>query len=67
MVDAFTWTKGNDMRTFSTRAELYEHMIAVGDVILEGDDAEKFQKHLENSKHAKKADAIAKIAKLRGE
>lgn len=67
MVDAFTWTKGSDMKTFSTRAELYDHMISVGDVIVEGDDAEKFARHLEITKHAKKQDAIAKLARIRGE
>ncbi len=47
MVDAFTYTNGNGMQTFKTRAELYDHMISVGDVILEGDDAPKFLAHCE--------------------
>lgn len=47
MVDAFTYTNGNGIHTFKTRAELYDHMISVGDVILEGDDAVKFSAHVE--------------------
>jgi len=47
MVDAFTYTNGNGMQTFKSRAELYDHMISVGDVILEGDEAVKFRAHVE--------------------
>ncbi len=45
MVDAYTFTSGNSMITFKTRAELYDHMISVNEVILEGDDAPKFAAH----------------------
>lgn len=68
MVDAFSWTKGGDIRTFSTRAELYDHMIAVGDIIIEGDDAEKFAKHVEkrakDSSHPVNQKANAAKARL---
>lgn len=47
MVDAFTYTNGNGMQSFKSRAELYDHMISVGDVILEGEDAVKFRAHVE--------------------
>jgi hypothetical protein len=63
MVNAFTWTRGNEIREFKTRAELYDHMVAVGDVILEGDDAPKFAAHVE--KRAKQGNAHAQAAKAR--
>lgn len=66
MVDAYTWTRGNEIRTFTSRKELYDHMIAVGDVIVEGDDAEKFSKHLEVSKHPKVNEAKARLANIKG-
>lgn len=68
MVDAFTWTKGNEIRSFTSRSELYDHMIAVGDLILEGDDAPKFRAHVEkrekqngHSVQAKAAQAKARL------
>lgn len=63
MPDAFTWTKGNEVRTFSSRAELYDHMISVGDVILEGDDAPKFKAHVD--KREKQGNQRAAAAKAR--
>jgi len=67
MPDAYTYTKGSEMKTFSTRAELYDHMIAVGEVILEGDDAPKFEEHCNKRKvkdpNAQKA--LDKIANMR--
>lgn len=67
MVDAYTWTRGSDIRTFTSRKELYEHMISVGDVIVEGDDAEKFSKHLEKSNNERATQARAKLANIKGE
>jgi agmatine/peptidylarginine deiminase len=50
MPNAFTWTRGNEVREFKSRAELYDFMIEVGDIILEGDDAVVFEKHCNNRK-----------------
>lgn len=68
MVDAFTWTRGNEIRTFTSRAELYDHMISVGDLIIEGDDAPKFKAHVDKREkqagHPVNARAAAAKARL---
>jgi len=68
MVDAFTWTKGGDIRTFSSRAELYDHMVAIGDVVIEGDDAPKFAEHCDKRSkqegHRVQASALAAKRRL---
>lgn len=64
MVDAFTWTRGGEIKSFSSRAELYDHMINVGDVIIEGDDAPKFAAHVEKRAKAGNEKAMAAQARL---
>jgi len=46
MVDANTYTKGNEIKTFGSRAEMYDYFISVGEAILEGDDCDKFCRHV---------------------
>lgn len=46
MPDAFTFDEGNgSVRKFRSRAEMYDYMADNGHVIVEGDDADKFEKH----------------------
>ena len=46
MPDAFTFDEGNgSVRKFRNRAEMYDYMADNGHVILEGEDADKFEKH----------------------
>lgn len=47
MVDAFTYQKGSESRTFSSRKELYDYMVEQGEVIIEGEDAPKFKDHVD--------------------
>lgn len=63
MPDAFTYTRGNEQRTFKSRAELYDYMIEQGEVILEGDDAVKFKAHCEKRKQSnpKAVSALSRI------
>jgi hypothetical protein len=63
MVDAFSFTNGNEMRSFKTRQELYDYMIERGEIILEGDDAPKFAAHVE--KRHKQGNDKATAAKAR--
>jgi len=46
MVDAFTYTKGNEIKTFSSRADMYDYFCNVGEAVLEGDDCAKFCRHV---------------------
>lgn len=46
MVDAFTYTKGNEIRTFSSRAEMYDFMVDNGEAVLDGDDCDRFCRHV---------------------
>lgn len=62
MVNAFTWDNGSERREFKSRKELYDHMVERGDVILEGDDAPMFARHVANSKSAKAAEAAKKLS-----
>lgn len=61
MVDAFTYTKGNEIRTFSSRAEMYDYMVDNGEAVLEGDDCDKFCRHV-----AVRAAAMEVIPKAHG-
>lgn len=63
MVDAFTFTSGNEIRTFRTRAELYDYMVERGEVILEGSDAPLFASHVE--KRVKQGNEKAVLTKAR--
>lgn len=63
-MDAYTWTKGEERKTFTTRAQLYDWMMSVGDVILEGDDAPKFEAHVQKRLEAKHPDAKKTLDKL---
>jgi len=63
MPNAYTYTKGNEMREFTTRAELYDYMISVGEVILEGDDAPIFEAHC-NKRKAKNPNAQKSLDKI---
>jgi hypothetical protein len=47
MVDGYTFQKGTTTNTFSSRAELYDHMIEQGEFYLAGDEAGKMLKHIE--------------------
>lgn len=64
MTNAYTYTKGDETRTFSSRKELYDYMIERGEVVLEGDDAPIFANHVSKSAHPKARDCAAKIADL---
>lgn len=63
MVDAFTFTSGNEIRTFRSRAELYDYMIERGELVIEGDDAPKFKAHVD--KREKEGNVKAQQAKNR--
>lgn len=46
MPDAFTFDEGNgSVRKFRSRAEMYDYMADNGHIIIEGEDADKFEKH----------------------
>lgn len=68
MVDAFTWQRNNESKSFRTRAELYDFMIEQGEVIIEGDDAALFEKHCNarKAKNPKAIEAMDKVTALRG-
>lgn len=59
MPDAFTFDEGNgSVRKFKTRADMYDYMAQNGHVIIEGDDAEKFEKHCAAKGHTKAVEAV---------
>lgn len=61
MVDAFTYTKGNEIKTFGSRAEMYDYFCSIGEAVLEGDDCDKFCRHV-----AVRASAMDVIPKNHG-
>jgi hypothetical protein len=52
------------MRTFKTRAELYDYMIERGDAILEGDDKAMFLKHADKRSKEGNSKASAAVARV---
>lgn len=66
MPDAYTYTNGSESRTFKSRKELYDYMVERGEIILEGDDAVKFEEHCKKKDKDSKAQlALEKINSLR--
>ena len=69
MPNAYTFTKGSDMREFTSRKELYDYMLEQGEIILEGDDAPIFLKHCEKrvtDKHRVAEKAKIALDKING-
>jgi len=68
MVDAFTFTNGSEMRTFRSREELYDYMVERGEIVVEGDDAPIFKKHVDKraaqAGHRVNEKAVAAKARL---
>ena len=67
MPNAYTWTRGNEIKEFSTRAQLYDYMVEVGDIILEGDDAVLFRNHCEKRNRDHQDQAGEHLLQLRQE
>ena len=62
MPDAFTFDEGNgNVRTFKSRAEMYDYMATSGHVVMDGDNAARFKAHCD--KKAKDSPAHAAAAK----
>jgi hypothetical protein len=65
MVNAFTFDDGSP-RSFSSRKAMYDWMMENGHVVLEGDDAPRFDAHVAKSKSPKAAEVAARISSERG-
>jgi len=63
MVDAFSFTDGQGIRSFKSRAEMFDWMIDNGHVFLEGDFASKMLKHVNNKINLNANDNKAKAIK----
>jgi hypothetical protein len=65
MVNAFTIDDGSP-RSFSSRKAMYEWMIENGHVIVEGDDAPRFDALVQVSKSPKAIEVASRVSSLRG-
>jgi hypothetical protein len=65
MVNAFTFDDGSP-RSFSSRKAMYEWMVENGHVIVEGDDAPRFDAIVQASKSPKALEAASRVQALRG-
>jgi len=65
MVNAFTFDDGT-ARSFGSRKAMYDWMIENGHSVVEGDDAQKFDAHLNASKSPKALEAQERVRSLRG-
>lgn len=52
MVDAYTFDDGSGLRKFKSKREMWDWMLDNNHMILEGDEADKFETHAVAKNHA---------------